>query len=239
MLSSAMSQPTALPIRSRVRSPVTRVRAVSAGVLALWCSASATTVAAGQQPHAATTERRVSAVRAVGTVVLDGVIDEPDWRRARVASGFIQNEPREGEAASEDTEVRVLFDAHTLFIGVVAHDREPHLIITSELVKDFDRARGDAFEVVLDTFHDGRNGYMFVTNAMGAKWDAQMVNEGREINQSWDGLWDVKTRVTSTGWSAEIAIPFRTLRFGDAEAQPWGVNFLRRIRRRNESGRWR
>jgi hypothetical protein len=166
------------------------------------------------------------------------MLNEPDWKQAPVASGFIQNEPHEGEPASEDTEVRVLYDAINLYVGVFAHDREPNAILTSELTKDFNRQSGDEFEIVLDTFHDERNGYMFATNARGAKWDAQMINEGREINENWDALWNVKARIMESGWYAEIAIPFRTLRFSSADVQTWGINFQRRIRRRNEESFW-
>lgn len=183
-------------------------------------------------------ERRLSAVRATGPIKIDGSLDEPDWARAPMARGFVQNDPREGEPATEDTEVRVLYDANNLYFGVFAHDREPHGILTSELAKDFNRESGDDFEIILDTFHDERNGYVFATNAHGAKWDAQMINEGREINDNWDALWDVKARIMETGWSAEIAIPFRTLRFSSADEQTWGVNFQRRIRRRNEDSFW-
>lgn len=113
-------------------------------------------------------ERRLPALRATGTIVIDGRLDEPDWSRAPVATGFLQNEPREGEAASEQTDVRVLYDAHHLYLGVFAHDREPGRIIVSDLKKDFKTASGDAFEVVLDTFHDERNGYLFATRTRWA-----------------------------------------------------------------------
>jgi hypothetical protein len=183
-------------------------------------------------------ERRLPAVRATGVIVIDGKLDEPDWGRAPLATDFVQNEPREGEPATEQTEVRILYDADNLYIGVFAHDREPHRLIVNDLKKDFNTGAGDTFEIVLDTFHDERNGYMFATNPAGAKWDAQMVNEGREVNPNWDGLWTVRTRIVETGWFAEIAIPFRTLRFRSADPQTWGINFLRRIRRRNEDSYW-
>ena len=212
-------------------------------VAALVCALSlgpTTDGGAGQQTQvdAARLDRRLSAVRTAGPMTIDGALDEPDWRRAPVASGFIQNDPREGEPASEETEVRVLYDADNLYVGVLARDRDPAAILTSELAKDFNRTSGDDFEIVLDTFHDGRNGYMFATNARGAKWDAQMINEGREINENWDALWQVRTRITEEGWYAEIAIPFRTLRFNGAPSQIWGVNFQRRVRRRNEDSFW-
>jgi len=194
---------------------------------------------AGQIDHkTARLERRLPAVRATGPIRIDGALDEPDWAGAPTARGFIQSDPREGEPATEDTEVRVLYDAANLYFGVFAHDREPFNILTSELTKDFNRDSGDDFEIILDTFHDERNGYMFATNAHGAKWDAQTINEGREVNENWDALWDVKTRITEAGWYAEIVIPFRTLRFSSADEQTWGVNFQRRIRRRNEDSFW-
>src|SRR6476659_4076541 len=183
-------------------------------------------------------ERRLPAVRATGAIRIDGALAEPDWNRAPLARGFIQNDPHEGDPATEDTDVRVLYDANNIYIGVFAHDREPRSILTSELTQDFNRESGDDFEIVLDTFHDQRNGYVFATNAHGAKWDAQMINEGLEINENWDALWDVSTRIVETGWYAEIAIPFRTLRFRSSDEQTWGVNFQRRIRRRNEDSFW-
>ena len=183
-------------------------------------------------------EHRLPAVRATAAIKIDGSLDEPDWARAPLARGFIQNDPREGEPATEDTDVRVLYDANNLYFGVFAHDREPRRILTSELTKDFNRESGDDFEIVLDTFHDERNGYVFATNAHGAKWDAQMINEGLEINENWDALWDVAARITEAGWYAEIVIPFRTLRFRSSDEQTWGINFQRRIRRRNEDSFW-
>src|SRR5262245_34500476 len=195
--------------------------------------------AAGQVDfRTARTERKLPAVRATGPIKTDGSLDEPDWARAPLAHDFIQNDPREGEPATEDTDVRVLYDANNIYIGVFAHDRDPRAILTSELSKDFNRESGDDFEIVLDTFHDQRNGYVFATNAHGAKWDAQMINEGLEINENWDGLWDVATRIVDTGWYAEIVIPFRTLRFRTGDEQTWGINFQRRIRRRNEDSFW-
>ena len=113
-------------------------------------------------------ERTLPALRATGPIRIDGALDEPDWARAPIARGFTQSDPREGEPATEDTDVRVLYDADNLYVGVFAHDREPSKILTSELAKDFNRESGDDFEIILDTFHDERNGYMFATNAHGA-----------------------------------------------------------------------
>ena len=108
----------------------------------------------------------------------------------------------------------------------------------SELKKDFNTGTTDAFQIVLDTFHDARNGYQFAINPAGARWDAQMANEGRENNANWDGIWDVQTRIVDDGWYAEIRIPFKTLKFSPADAQTWGLNFQRRLRRLNEDSHW-
>jgi hypothetical protein len=208
-------------------------------VPALCLLAATAASAAGPVDYAALRkERRLAAGRTATPMTIDGALDEATWRDAPIATGFLQSEPREGEPASEQTEVRVLYDDTYLYVGVHAHDASPGGIIVSDLKKDFDPSASDTFELILDTFHDERNGYRFATNPLGAKWDAQMVNEGRDINSNWDGIWSVKTHVGATGWSAEIAIPFRTLRFSDADVQTWGINFLRRVRRRNEDSYW-
>ena len=137
-----------------------------------------------------------------------------------------------------DTEVRIVYDEDAIYFGVVAPDPEPSRIIVADLKKDYAVDGSDAFVILLDTFHDGRNGYQFATNPGGAKWDAQLANEGRDFNVNWDGIWTVETRITETGWVAEIAIPFRTLKFADRDPQTWGINFRRKVRRLNEDSFW-
>jgi hypothetical protein len=183
-------------------------------------------------------ERRLEAARASGEITLDGALDEPSWSGAPLANHFIQNDPREGTPATYDTDVRVLYDDNALYFGVYARDDEPSRITVNDIKQDFNTGNSDGFRIILDTFHDERNGYQFATNPAGAKWDSQMSNEGREDNSDWDGIWDVATRVTGTGWYAEIRIPFRTLKFTPADLQTWGVNFERKIRRFNEDSYW-
>ncbi len=175
-------------------------------------------------------ERRLMAVRTYGDILLDGALEEGDWREAPVAKDFIQSEPREGEPATFDTEVRVLYDDQNLYIGVRAYDDEPDKLIIRDLTRDYNTRSVDSFAIILDTFHDRRNSYMFQTNPMGAKYDTQSFNEGQESNSNWDGVWHVATRIVETGWTAEISIPFKTLKFSDAAIQTWGVNFMRRNR---------
>ena len=213
----------------------------SALILAIALAAGRSIVAQGGQVSddgSSNGLRQLRAVRAAGAIALDGTLDEPAWAVAPLARNFVQSEPREGEPATYDTEVRVLYDDDALYFGVFAKDDQPAGIIVSDLKKDFNTATSDGFLIILDTFHDQRNGYQFAINPAGAKWDAQMANEGRENNANWDGIWDVVTRIAETGWYAEIRIPFRTLRFSSGETEVWGVNFERKLRRLNEDSYW-
>ena len=184
------------------------------------------------------TEKRITPVRISEPITIDGQLTEAAWSSAPTAGRFTQSEPAEGAPPSEPTEVRIMYDADNLYFGIVAHDRDPGKIIVNDLKKDFEMAQGDNIEIALDTFHDGRNGYMFATNPAGAKWDAQMGNEGREMNASWDGVWLAKSRIVGDGWVTEIAIPFKTLKFRGADKQTWGMNIRRTIRRYNEEDYW-
>jgi hypothetical protein len=201
-------------------------------------AAAQTTQNGGIDYDTAREARRLKATQAQGPIALDGRLDEPSWAAAPLATGFVQNDPREGEPATYDTEVKLLYDDRAIYIGVFAKDPEPGQIIVNELRKDFNTGTADGFQVVIDTFHDERNGYQFAINPSGAKWDSQMSNEGRDQNQNWDGIWDVGTRIGEDGWYAEIEIPFKTLKFGPEAMQTWGINFQRRLRRKNENSYW-
>jgi len=182
--------------------------------------------------------RTVGAAESHTTITLDGALEEEVWRVAEPAGDFIQAEPHEGTAATEATEVRIAYDADALYIGVICHDATPSGLIINDIRKDFAAGDQDSFEVILDTFADRRNGFVFVVNAAGAKADTQIANEGRDVNTSWDAVWTVATKRGADGWSAELRIPFKTLRFERGSDRPWGVNFSRRIRRKNEIDYW-
>ena len=178
---------------------------------------------------------------------LDGILDEEVWLSAAVIDDFIQQEPSEGDPATERTVVRLLYDARALYIGVYAFDSAPNGVVATEMRRDSDRLFDeDNFQIILDTFHDSRSGYMFVTNPLGGKLEQQVAEEGEggfgrnspNVNVNWDGVWHVAARRTSEGWVAEIAIPMVTLRFPEVERQVWGVNFMRNIRRKNEQVFW-
>ena len=182
--------------------------------------------------------RVMTAVRAPAPIRLDGALDEDAWRLAEPAADFVQAEPHEGQPATEPTEVRIVFDNDALYIGVICHDATPHGLIVNNIRKDFTPGEQDSFEVILDTFADRRNGFVFAVNPAGAKSDTQIANEGRDVNTNWDAVWTVATSSDDRGWSAELRIPFKTLRFTRDADQVWGVNFSRRVRRNNEVDYW-
>ena len=181
----------------------------------------------------------------------------PDYRRparrGRLAHGgapskrFTQQEPSDGEPATERTEVQLLYDANALYIAVHAYDSDPAGVIATEMRRDSPRMlEEDNFQLILDTFRDSRSGYMFVTNPLGAKLEQQVFEEGggnargaaSNINRDWNGVWSAASQRTSDGWTAEIMIPMVTLRSPDVESQVWGINFMRNIRRKNEQVYW-
>jgi hypothetical protein len=187
----------------------------------------------------------VHATRATDAPKIDGILDEAVWQTATPIEAFIQQEPSEGQAATDRTEVRVLYDTKHIYIGVHAHASEP--VIATEMRRDADRLFDeDNFQVIIDTFHDSRNGYMFLTTPLGAKLEQQVFDEGEgggrgttsNVNRNWDGVWDTAARIVSDGWTAEISIPVNTVRFTPSEEQTWGINFERNIRRKNESVFW-
>jgi hypothetical protein len=197
----------------------------------------------------ATAEPSARALRIDQEIEVDGLLDEPAWSVAEPATGFRQMEPREGEPATEPTEVIVLYDAKTLFVGVRALDREPDRILARILERDRviragldSRARfaeDDAVALVFDTFHDHRNAFIFATNPNGAEFDGLITDERSSYNIHWRGVWEVAARRTLEGWSAEFAIPFRSLRYPpDPGEQTWGFNVERMIRRKNEQTLW-
>ena len=192
----------------------------------------------GSPASAQTSDKRVSAVYIESAIVVDGNLDEPEWQLVEPARDFIQKEPHQGEPATEPTEVRILYDNDTLYLGIFCFDSAgAEGIVLTDITRDYSDSTNDHFAVALDTFDDDRNSFLFATNPGGAKRDAQSGAQGSP-NFDWDGIWHVKARITESGWQAEMAIPFKTLRFREGEHQTWGVNFVRRVRRKSEDSHW-
>ena len=169
--------------------------------------------------------------------IIDGRLDEAVWASAQAMTGFVQYEPVEGTAASEETEVRILFDADAIYIGAWLYDREPDRIIVGERRRDANLSDSDAFLVVLDTYHDQQTGFVFGTTPGSIEYDGQVRGEGA-ANTNWDGSWTVAISQNGEGWYTEMRIPFSTIRYGSGAGQVWGLNLTRYIRRRNEQVVW-
>ena len=194
---------------------------------------------AGSFLSAQTSDLVVGARYVEAPMVIDGNLDEPAWDLVEPATDFVQTEPVLGDPASERTEVRLLYDDDYLYVGVYCFDSEGEDgLVVPDITRDYQSFESDHFAVAFDTFDDDRNGFLFGSNPKGAKRDAQMTGDGASIDFDWDGIWHVKANSDERGWQLEMAIPFKTLRFREGENQTWGVNFYRKIRRKNEDVHW-
>ncbi|MCA9310577.1 MAG: carbohydrate binding family 9 domain-containing protein, partial [Phycisphaerales bacterium] len=168
--------------------------------------------------------------------VIDGVLDDAAWALVEPVSNFTQRSPVEGAAPSQRTAFRVLYDRDAIYIGVRCWDDDPGGIIATQMQRDGGLGVDDNISIVLDTFLDQRNGYLFEVGAAGAKRDA-LVEDNDRTRYEWDGIWYARTTIDDLGWVAEISIPTRTVAF-NPELGQWGFNIERQIRRLNESVRW-
>lgn len=168
-------------------------------------------------------------------IVLDGRLDEEAWSRAVPARDFIQQDPDNGQPATEPTEVRILFTSTALYMGVTAYDSEPDAWLGYHRRRDDFLQSDDRFMWNIDTFNNQQTGYFFEMNPSGLMGDA--LRGANFNNRQWDGIWTGKALRTDTGWTLEIEIPFSTLNF-DPNADAWGINFQRTVRRKNEESLW-
>jgi hypothetical protein len=196
---------------------------------------------------------RATAMKASAEPALDGnVLSDPAWQSVQSIGDMLQSQPFEGAPASERTDIRVMYNQTTFFVGVVCYDAKPDKLVISDARRDAPLDDTDSFLFILDTYNDSQNGFVFGTNSRGVEYDAQIDNEGQGnrnpnrqqggtvggVNLNWDASWTVKTEVGDYGWSAEFAIPLRTLRFLTGKDQIWGINFRRNIRKTNEIAYW-
>ena len=177
----------------------------------------------------------VRAVRLASGLRLDGVLDEPAYEVVPAIDDFIQQEPNEGAPASETTEAWVFFDAENIYVAARLWDSEPPSAwVANEMQRDTPQLReNDTFWVAFDTFNDRRNGIAFYTNPLGALGDFAITNEGNP-NGDWNPVWDVRTGRFEGGWTVEMEIPFKSVRYRPGPAPVWGIQFRRMVRRKNE-----
>jgi hypothetical protein len=186
-------------------------------------------------PARAVERERVAAVRAGGPVRVDGVLDEADWARAGLVTALRRIEDREGEAPSESTEVRVLFDHAHVYFGFRCFHRGPGAIRGSlaprDQILDLDYAG-----VLLDTYQDRHRAYAFAVNPYGVQLDGIFI--GEDVNTEWDGVWDAEVARGPDGWTAEFAVPLRTLSFPEHGTGAWGFMVRRQIAKTGEICTW-
>ena len=196
-------------------------------------------VAPGSRNPEAMARPLARATRTALPILLDGVLDDAAWAAAEPITGFIQSMPDAGAPATEETIVRVLYDEERIYIGALMLDSNPGGIIRQFLMQDFETHQEDVLGIALDTFLDRRNAFMFLVNPNGAVKDGQVFDNSRTTNLAWEGVIELETTVHERGWTAELAIPFTTLRFDPRkDPQSWGMNFIRRVRRKNEDSYW-
>lgn len=185
--------------------------------------------------------------------LVDGnILGEALWKKVLPIQELQQIKPNYGATASEKTVIRVAYTSKNLYVAVVCYDSAPDQIVVSDSRRDADLNDDDSFLFIIDTYNDQQNGFLFGTNADGMEYDAQIDNEGEGnfsanrqqggvvggTNINWDASWEVKTEKGDYGWSAEFAIPLRSIRFNGGENKTWGINFQRNISKRSETAYW-
>ncbi len=174
------------------------------------------------------------AIRLGEAVVVDGRLDESLYASVPPIGDFVQQEPREGDPATEKTEAWVFFDDRNLYIAARLWDSHPERMVANEMRRDnFNITEGESLAVVLDTFYDRRNGFFFETNPLGALRDGLITDE-RDLNTDWNTVWEPRVTRFEQGWVVEMAIPFKSLRYNSGTTQAWGINLRRTIKWKNE-----
>ncbi|HYB96877.1 MAG TPA: DUF5916 domain-containing protein, partial [Vicinamibacterales bacterium] len=165
---------------------------------------------------------------------IDGRLDEEVYASTPAISDFVQQEPDEFQPATEKTEAWIFFDEDHVYVSARNWESHPERRVANEMRRDTSQLRqNDTFAVMFDTFHDKRNGYIFYANAIGGMSDSQITDEGPP-NTDWNTVWDVRTGTFDGGWTIEMAIPFKSLRYQQGTSQTWGINLRRVVRWKNE-----
>src|SRR4051812_6490550 len=175
-------------------------------------------------------------IAATAAPVIDGDLADAIWEKAQSFDAFYQVNPDLGRPASERTVVRILYDENALYIAVHAYDSEPDKIVANLKGRDVRMPNDDNIRIILDPTASGANGYNFEINPNGAYTDA-LIQNNSTFNVNWNAIWSVGARRTADGWTAEAAIPFRSMSY-DPDAPAWNFNIQRTIRRKNEEVRW-
>ncbi len=195
-------------------------------------------------PHGvnAQTERelpRMSAHRISEEIKIDGVLDEPIWQSVEPIRQLYQIQPDQGDPATEQSEVRIMYDGKKLYFGFIFYDSEMDKIVANDMRRDSSGLRSNDYGfLLLDTYNDRRNAVFFRFTPVGGMEDTAVSNSGGSLNTSWDIVWECRCKINEDNWTVEIAIPFSQLRFERSEVMNWGLNFGREIARKQEIAAW-
>jgi hypothetical protein len=178
----------------------------------------------------------IRAVRISESVRVDGQLDENIYRMVEPVGGFIQTDPNPGAPATEQTDVWIFFDSDTLYVGARLWDSQPEdRWVANEMRRDsMNVVRNENLAIFFDTFYDRRNAFLFEISPIGGIYDAHVTNERAPGNVDYNPVWRNRAGRFEGGWTAEMAIPFRSLRYRPGGSQVWGVNIRRTVRWKNE-----
>ncbi|MEL6652308.1 MAG: DUF5916 domain-containing protein, partial [Bacteroidota bacterium] len=172
-----------------------------------------------------------------GAPQIDGVLDEQLWENAISTKGaFIQSAPNNGQASEAISEVMVLYNDYSIYVGARLYDDQPDLIQKELGLRDNLDKNTDLFSIGFDPYLNRQNAFLFIVTAAGVQADAYAVPGDEDFN--WNAVWNSAVKISDFGWSVEVEIPYSSLRFPKKEIQSWGVNFGRTIQRRNEETYW-
>jgi len=172
----------------------------------------------------------------VKTPIIDGKLDDIGWNIVNWQTDFIENEPDENTAPTYQTKFKIVYDTKYLYVAIKALDDKPDKI--EKRLSRRDGFAGDRVNIIIDSYHDKRTAFIFTVTAAGVKGDEVVIDNGDDIDDSWNPVWYTKVNIDFEGWTAEMKIPLSQLRFGKAKEQIWGMNIVRQIFRKNERSVW-
>jgi hypothetical protein len=179
-----------------------------------------------------------TAVRVANAPKIDGHLDDAVWAQATPNTGFRRDVPSDGKPATEDSEIRLVYDDHAMYVGARLFNRDKARVSRRLSRRDSFEVFNDVFFVMIDSYHDHTTSFVFGATPAGERRDAIQSGDGSSIDGSWDPVWEVKTSVDSLGWVAEMRIPFSQLRFPNTKDHTWGIQFRRDIRAAGEAVDW-
>ena len=181
--------------------------------------------------------QEVTITRSPSPIVIDGRLGEAEWSGAGSITSFTQLQPAVGEAASQRTVIHVLYDDQMVYFGIDCRDTNPGIISRTVTRRDGEVWEDDAVALILDTFDDDNNAYVFMVNSLGTQQDERWADNGRTRDVKWDANWQSAGSSSDDGWTAEVAIPFEAVRF-DRRTTTWGFNAIRYVPRDLEQSHW-